>query len=141
MAISAKSYPQPVLGNGDDLGGAFGVEYSYRLSRESVAIDVSFALHNEAIEGLLTSKTASFIVEVESPEHVLPQELRDERTGHIDLDTGHTTTRRSETQLLDVCAGRRCISPILAPPRLWGCNVRYRAGRHLSCGRRWLVHR
>lgn len=65
MKVNAKSYPHPVLGNGDDLGGSFKVELPYELSRDAVVLHPSFSLRNSAIEELLKKGKASFIAEVE----------------------------------------------------------------------------
>ncbi len=65
MKVNAKSYPHPVLGNGDDLGGSFKVDLPYELSRDSVVLHPSFALRNVAIEDLLKKGKASFVAEVE----------------------------------------------------------------------------
>ncbi|MES2216602.1 MAG: hypothetical protein V4481_04885 [Patescibacteria group bacterium] len=65
MKINAKSYPHPVLGNGDDLGGLFKVELPYELSRENITLNPTFLLKNTGIEELIKKGRASFIVEVE----------------------------------------------------------------------------
>ncbi len=65
MKVNAKSFPHPVLGNGDDVGGSFRVELPYELSRDAVVLHPSFALKNSAIEDLLKKGKASFTVEVE----------------------------------------------------------------------------
>lgn len=65
MKVNAKSYPHPVLGNGDDLGGSFSVELPYELSRDAVVLHPSFSLRNRALEELLKKEKASFVAEVE----------------------------------------------------------------------------
>ncbi len=65
MKVNAKSYPHPVLGNGDDLGGYFKVELPYELSRDLVVLRPAFALKNTAIEDLVKKGKASFVMEVE----------------------------------------------------------------------------
>ncbi len=65
MKVNTKSYPHPVLGNGDDLGGFLKVELPYELSREFVKINPTFSLKNAGVEDLLTKNKASFIIEVE----------------------------------------------------------------------------
>src|SRR3989338_709307 len=65
MRVNTKSYPHPVLGNGDDLGGFFKVEFKYELGKEEVALNPAFSLRNTAIEELLKKEKASFISEVE----------------------------------------------------------------------------
>ncbi|MBP9711334.1 MAG: hypothetical protein KBD50_03715 [Candidatus Pacebacteria bacterium] len=65
MKVNAKSYPHPVLGNGDDLGGFFKVEFPYELGRETVVLNPTFALKNAGIEGLIKKGKASFMAEVE----------------------------------------------------------------------------
>ena len=53
MKVNAKSYPHPVLGNGDDLGGSFKVEFPYELGREEVTLNPTFILKNTALEELI----------------------------------------------------------------------------------------
>ena len=65
MKVNAKSYPHPVLGNGDDLGGSFRVELPYEMGRDTVVLHPSFALKNAGIEDLIKKGKASYIVEVE----------------------------------------------------------------------------
>lgn len=65
MKVNAKSYPHPVLGNGDDLGGFFRVELPYELGRDTVILSPSFSLKNNAIEDLFRKEKASFAIEVE----------------------------------------------------------------------------
>lgn len=65
MKVNAKSYPHPVLGNGDDLGGSFKVELPYELGRDEIVLNPTFYLKNQAIEDLLKKEKASFIAEVE----------------------------------------------------------------------------
>lgn len=64
MKINSKSYPHPVLGNGDDLGGDFKVEFTYQLGREIVELRPAFTLSNSAIEDMLKKGKASFVTEV-----------------------------------------------------------------------------
>lgn len=67
MKVEFKQYPYPVLGNGDDLGGFFKVpSFHYELSRDTVLINPTFSLKNEAIEQLVRSGKASFVAEVQS---------------------------------------------------------------------------
>lgn len=65
MRVNTKSYPHPVLGNGDDLGGVFKVEFKYELGKEEVALNPAFSLKNIAIEELLKKGKVSFVSEVE----------------------------------------------------------------------------
>lgn len=65
MKVNTKSYPHPVLGNEDDLGGFFKVEFHYELSKEEVVLNPVFTLKNSVIEDLLKKGKASFIAEVE----------------------------------------------------------------------------
>ncbi|MBV9159912.1 MAG: hypothetical protein JO019_04945 [Candidatus Kaiserbacteria bacterium] len=65
MKVNSKSYPHPVLGNGDDLGGFFKVEFPYELGREEVILNPTFGLKNSGIEELIKKGRASFIAEVE----------------------------------------------------------------------------
>lgn len=65
MKVNAKSYPHPVLGNGDDLGGLFKVELTYELSRDAVVLNPAFTLRNAGIEDLIKKGKASLVAEVE----------------------------------------------------------------------------
>lgn len=66
MRVNSKSYPHPVLGNEDDLGGFFRVApFHYELKKDEVAISPVFNLKNSAIEEFLRKGKASFIAEVE----------------------------------------------------------------------------
>ena len=65
MKVNAKSYPHPVLGNGDDLAGFFKVELTYELSRDTIALNPAFTLKNAGIEELMKKERASFVAEVE----------------------------------------------------------------------------
>ena len=67
MKVNAKSYPHPVLGNEDDIGGSFGVDFRYELSRTEVVFNPTFNLQNQNLEDLIKKGGASFIVEVECP--------------------------------------------------------------------------
>ena len=65
MKINLKSYPHPVLGNGDDLSGVFSVDFRYELSKQDVALICVFDLKSKAVEELIKKGKASFIVEAE----------------------------------------------------------------------------
>lgn len=65
MKVNAKSYPHPVLGNGDDLGGSFRVELPYEMGRDAIVLHPTFALKNGGIEDLIKKGKASYIIEVE----------------------------------------------------------------------------
>lgn len=65
MKVNTKSYPHPVLGNEDDLGGLFKVDFRYELGREEVVLNPVFILKNRAIEELIKKEKASFVMEVE----------------------------------------------------------------------------
>lgn len=67
MKVNTKSYPHPVLGNGNDLGGIFSVEFTYELGRDTVVLKPIFTLSNMAIDELLRKNKASFTVEVQCP--------------------------------------------------------------------------
>lgn len=65
MKVNAKSYPHPVLGNGDDIAGIFKVDFNYELGRNEVVLSPAFTLKNKTIENLINKKKASFVMEVE----------------------------------------------------------------------------
>lgn len=65
MSINTKSYPQPVLGNEDDLGGFFKVEFRYELAKDEVTLSPIFSIKNPSIENLIKNGAASFVAEVE----------------------------------------------------------------------------
>jgi len=65
MKVNLKSYPHPVLGNENDIGGSFAVEFHYELGKDEIIINPTFALKNRTIEGLLKKGKASFVAEAE----------------------------------------------------------------------------
>jgi len=65
MKVNIKSYPHPVLGNEDDLGGSFKVDFKYELGRDEVIINPIFSLKNSAIEEMIKKGRASYTVEIE----------------------------------------------------------------------------
>ena len=66
MKVNSKSYPHPVLGNEDDLGGFFRVEpFRYELNKDEIVLNPTFGLKNAAIEELIRKGKASFVAEVE----------------------------------------------------------------------------
>lgn len=65
MKVNSKSYPHPVLGNGDDLGGFFKPELPYELSRDLVTLNPAFILKNAGVEEAIKKGRASFVIEVE----------------------------------------------------------------------------
>lgn len=67
MKASSKSYPYPVLGNGDDVvTGSFHVgNFTYELGADNVVLRYQLVLENEIIAKLIENKQASFVVEVE----------------------------------------------------------------------------
>jgi len=65
MKVNTKSYPLPVLGNEDDLGGFFKIEFRYELGRDAVVLNPTFGLKNASIEELVKKDKASFVTEVE----------------------------------------------------------------------------
>lgn len=77
MRVNTKSYPHPVLGNGDDLGGIFKVEFKYELGKEEVALNPAFSLKNTAIEELLKKRESIFCIRGRMPRYVFPNELFD----------------------------------------------------------------
>lgn len=65
MKVNAKSYPHPVLGNEDDLGGFFKVEFKYELGKDDIVLNPAFILKNKDIEDFVKSGKASFVAETE----------------------------------------------------------------------------
>lgn len=65
MKVNVKSYPHPVLGNEDDLGGSCKVEFHYELRKEQIVLNPVFTLKNAAIEDLIKKGKASFVAEIE----------------------------------------------------------------------------
>lgn len=66
MKVNSKSYPHPVLGNEDDLGGSFSIDpFRYELKKDEIVLNPSFALKNAGIEELVRKGKASFVAEVE----------------------------------------------------------------------------
>lgn len=67
MKVNAKSYPHPVLGNGDDIKGGFDPEFTYQLGRDEIVLTIGFNLKNAGIASLIKKGRASFVVEVQCP--------------------------------------------------------------------------
>src|ERR1051325_2103440 len=67
MKVNKKSYPHPVLGNGDDIDGLFRAVLHHELGRDNVAITTDFEIENETIEDLVKKGSALFVLEVECP--------------------------------------------------------------------------
>jgi hypothetical protein len=65
MKVNSKSYPHPVLGHEDDLGGSFDVEFHYELGHDEIILNPKFDLKNKALEDLMRKGQASFVVEIE----------------------------------------------------------------------------
>ena len=67
MKNNLKSYPHPVLGNGDDINGTFAVQFNYGLTREDVSFNSHFELKNKALEELIKNGKATYVLEIECP--------------------------------------------------------------------------
>jgi hypothetical protein len=67
MKVNTKSYPHPVLGNQDDLGGLFKADFTYTLGKEHIILSPNFSLKNSAIEDLIKKKKALFTLELQCP--------------------------------------------------------------------------
>jgi hypothetical protein len=65
MKVNTKSYPHPVLGNGDDIQGSFKAVFTYELCRETVILNPVFALENKTVENLVKKGKAAFVTEAE----------------------------------------------------------------------------
>lgn len=65
MKVRNLSYPHPVLGNGDDVRGAFGVKFSHALFRDRIVLKPVFSLQNKTLEKLVKQKKAAFSAEAE----------------------------------------------------------------------------
>ncbi|MBT3311741.1 MAG: hypothetical protein HN379_07080 [Desulfobacteraceae bacterium] len=62
-----KSYPYPVLGNSDDVGGALTVKVEYGLNRLEVNIQLNFELENPYLSELIESGRAEFVAKFDCP--------------------------------------------------------------------------
>jgi hypothetical protein len=62
--MALKSFPYPVLGNGDDIDGEFSFTLDYTLEPKEVILDLHFTLFHETIQQLVAEDKARFIVEV-----------------------------------------------------------------------------
>jgi len=66
MRVNSKSYPHPVLGNEDDLGGFFRIApFNYELKKDEITLNPIFNLKNATIEELIRDGKASFVSEIE----------------------------------------------------------------------------
>jgi hypothetical protein len=59
------SYPYPVLGNEDDVGGSFDIAFKHVLGRDEIKLKVVFSLKNKTLEKLIKHKKVAFITELE----------------------------------------------------------------------------
>ncbi len=67
MSVEIKSYPHPVLGNGDDLGGHFRVtDFAYELRKDEIVLNPTYSLKNAGLEELISKGKALFVCRVES---------------------------------------------------------------------------
>jgi len=65
--MPTKSFPYPVLNNGDDIDGKFSFSLSYTLEPEHVLLDGVFELEHETIETLIHDDSARYVAEVVCP--------------------------------------------------------------------------
>lgn len=65
MKVKNISYPHPVLGNEDDVQGAFNVKFFHGLGRDKISLRIKFELKNKTLESLIKEKKAFFAVEIE----------------------------------------------------------------------------
>lgn len=66
MSASIKSYPYPVLGNGDDVAGIFHVKPHFTLDVEQIRIEAEIELQNETIEKLISDHAATYVMQVDA---------------------------------------------------------------------------
>lgn len=103
MKVNTKSFPHPVLGNEDDVGGEFKVHFKYELSKAAVILNPSFVLKNKAIEELLKKGKASFITEVQCKSTFFRESFAD-RQGNPKFTIPASRLRERVTVGFYVCA-------------------------------------
>ena len=65
MANNQRSYPFPVLGNGDDIKGEFVPDFECALDPRTITLNLKLVLQNKTLENLINQNLASFVVEVQ----------------------------------------------------------------------------
>lgn len=60
-----KTFPYPVLGNGDDVGGDFKPQLSYTVNPDLVVVKCMFETTNDYIFDLISEGKAKYVVEIE----------------------------------------------------------------------------
>jgi hypothetical protein len=66
MAVSSiKSFPHPVLGNGDDVAGQLNVSYAVASDPAHITISYKFELKNKTIEQLISNGSATYCIQLE----------------------------------------------------------------------------
>lgn len=66
MRLSSRSYPHPVLGNGDDVpGAAFQAAYEYASDRQFYYITVTMACSSKTLNRLISTGGACYVLHVE----------------------------------------------------------------------------
>lgn len=64
MKVSNLSFPHPVLGIRDDVQGQYTGEYTVKLGRDTINLDVSHHLSNDVLSNLIQEHKAAFVTEI-----------------------------------------------------------------------------
>lgn len=68
MKANDISYPHPVIGNGDDMNGAYVPSFNCNLSKEKVSLQVMHKLASPTLEEMIADGRASFCTEAQCPQ-------------------------------------------------------------------------
>lgn len=135
MNVSTKSYPFPVLGNGDDIKGKFNPSMRYTLEPTRVILDCVMDLSNETIEGLVASKDASVYIQVECPSTFFRKTYRSNKLATV-IEIASGDVRDKVTVKFLICANVAIpeYSPVGVHPDLEGDPSVVEAGDVLADG-------
>lgn len=64
MKSSNYSFPHPVLGRNDDIGGSFQTDLEYSIGREEITLTCKFTLQNKTLEELIASGKANCCIQI-----------------------------------------------------------------------------
>lgn len=67
MSVGRINYPFPVLGNGDDITGAFEARVEFSAEEDNYVIDIAFSLEHPSLEKFVDTEDACFAIEIVCP--------------------------------------------------------------------------
>lgn len=86
--LVTKSYPYPVLGNGDDIAGIFNTAFEVTLSPDKTQIAYKIDIKNNTIETLISLGLAQYVIQIECRSTFYRRAFCfKEKKGVIEIDT------------------------------------------------------